>query len=368
MTIYLDYNATSPMLDEVKNAMIECASLPFNPSSIHSFGRHAKALIEKAREDVMFLVGLNMHKGDYSLIFTSSGTEANNLMMHNFNKGRILISEVEHASILKHRDYKDNIDLLAVDKNGIIQIDQLEDWLQKNPGSDNLVSIILANNETGIIQPMKEIVDLVHKYGALIHSDITQAPGKIDVDIESLGLDFATLSGHKFGGLTGAAALIHKTKYYIPAQIIGGGQERGSRSGTENVLAIVGCGVAALQAKASLVKNYEHMKTLRDLLEQELDEFVIGNKVARLPNTSMIVMPRVEANKQLIAFDMRGFAVSTGAACSSGKVKSSHVLKAMAVDDKDLNCAVRVSFGPYNTTEDVYSFVKAWKEISQNRD
>ncbi len=368
MTIYLDYNATSIMLDDVKNAMLECASSPLNPSSIHSFGRSAKASIEKARGEVMSLVGLNMHKGNYSLIFTSSGTEANNLMMHNFTKGRILISKVEHASILKHRDYKDNIDLLAVDKNGIIQIDQLEDWLEKNSGADNLVSIILANNETGIIQPMKEIVDLVHKYGALIHSDITQAPGKIDVDIESLGLDFATLSGHKFGGPTGVGALIHKTKHYIQAQIIGGGQERGSRSGTENVLAIVGCGVAAARAKASLVKNYEHMKTLRDLLEGELGEVVIGSEVTRLPNTSMIVMPGVEANQQLIAFDMRGFAVSTGAACSSGKVKSSHVLKAMAVDDKDLNCAIRVSFGPDNTIADVYIFIKAWLGISKSKD
>lgn len=365
MSIYLDYNSTTMMVNEVKAAIAALSGKPLNPSSIHSFGRQAKGLIEKAREEVMSLVGLNMHKGDYSLIFTSSGTEANNLIIHNFSQGRVLISSTEHISILKHKEYHNNIDLLAVDENGIVRMDQLESWLEKNTGASNLVSIIFANNETGIIQPIKEIAALVHKYGALIHSDIVQAPGKIEIDLEDLDLDFATLSGHKFGGPIGAAGLLHKTKHHIKAQLLGGGQEKSSRSGTENVQAIVGFGVAALKAKAELASNYAHMNDLKNLLEKELGAIVIGQNTLRLPNTSMIVMPGIKASQQLIAFDMRGFAISTGAACSSGKVKASHVLKAMNFDDDLAECAIRVSLGPSNDKEDVYRFVEVWKEISQ---
>lgn len=366
--IYLDYNATSIMCDEVRSAMMECTFAPLNPSSVHYFGRQAKALMEEARSNVMALVGQEMTRSNYSLIFTASGTEANNLIVHNFPQGRILISAAEHISMLKHKEYKDNIDLLAIDNNGLVRMDLLANWLDQNRGSDNLVSIMLANNETGVIQPLKEIAALVHEYGALIHSDIAQAVGKIFVDVESLGLDFATLSGHKFGGPVGAAALIHKTKYHTKAQILGGGQEKSSRSGTENVQAIVGFGVAALKAKSFLAKNIQYVKNLRDMLERELNTIVLGDKVDRLPNTSMIVMNGVPAVQQLIAFDMRGIAVSSGSACSSGKVKASHVLKAMGVEDALTTCAIRVSFGAHNKKEDVDRFVVAWQEISNKKE
>lgn len=362
--IYLDYNSTSIMVDEAKAAMMNCTSSPLNPSSIHSFGRKAKALMEDARGGVMSLLGQEIYKSDYSLIFTASGTEANNLMLYNFSAGRILISAAEHVSILKHLEYKNNIDLLQLDSDGLVRMDLLEKWLEQNQGSNNLVSIMLANNETGVIQPIKKIADLVHKYGTLLHSDIAQAAGKIEVDIALLGLDFATLSGHKFGGPIGGAGLIHKTKYHIRAQILGGGQEKSSRSGTENVAAIVGFGAAARKSKIDLRHNMQHMKELRDMLESKIKTVVLGDKAERLPNTSMMVMPGVLAAQQLIAFDMRGIAVSSGAACSSGKVKSSHVLKAMGVEEKIADSAIRISFGPHNKKEDVERFVKAWKEIS----
>ncbi|MBP7190470.1 MAG: cysteine desulfurase [Rickettsiaceae bacterium] len=362
--IYLDYNATSPIREEVKSAMIEAMAFPYNPSSIHEFGRIAKAIVEESRSDVLSLVGIDRSKSEYSMVFVSSGTEANNLIMHNFNSGRVLVSAVEHMSILAHKEYKDNIDILPVHQNGMVDIHYLENWLKLNQGPKNLVSIMLANNETGIIQQLEEISKIIGSYGVLFHSDVVQAVGKIDINIPEMGVDFATISAHKFGGPLGIGGLIYNRKYHIIPQMIGGGQEMGARSGTQNVAAIKGFGVAAELAK----NNVSSVVELRDMLESELlkidpEIVIIGRDMARLPNTSLIIKPGVASSKQVISFDLRGVSVSAGAACSSGKVKPSHVLAAMGCSEELLNSAVRVSIGASTTEQDVVRFIDIWKEI-----
>jgi cysteine desulfurase len=373
--LYLDHNATTPILSQVQEAMIPILSQPLNPSSIHSCGRIAKAIIEEARGSIARMMGLDLRKNGYGLIFTSSGTEANNLMMkgycHSSLRGddRILVSSIEHHSILRHSEYNSNIDILEVDSNGIVKIDLLEEWLARNNGG--LVSIMLANNETGVIQPIKQISSLVHKYNGLLHSDCIQVIGKIALDLIDCDIDFVTISGHKFGGALGAGALIYRNKYSIAPQIIGGGQERGTRAGTENVAAIASMGAAAEYHLSwngrSCVSN------LRDLFESRIaslcqDVQIFGKDVPRLPNTSMLTMPGVPASKQLIAFDMAGIALSSGSACSSGKVKASHVLGAMGVDPEIADWAIRVSFGSGNTESDVDRLVDTWITIWKNND
>lgn len=358
--IYMDYNATSIMKESVKNAMMDVLSMPCNPSSIHSFGRDGRGLVEKARTNVLSLLSA---ESGYNLTFVSSGTEANNLIINNFKDSKILVSRTEHVSILEHRKFMDNIDLLAVDSNGIIKFDLLEQWLSNNPAS--LVSISLANNETGVIQKISDIAKLVHEYGSFIHSDIVQAPSKIKVDLAELDVDFATVSSHKFGGPVGAAALIHKSEYNIKPQIIGGGQERGVRSGTQNVAAIVGFGVAALEAM-DLSENIRILE-LRNLLEEELRRIdnkiiIFGQEADRLPNTSMIASSNMDAKERVILLDMNGIAISNGSACSSGKVKSSHVLSAMGFSEEKFGGAIRVSLGRENSREDIYQFLNIWRK------
>lgn len=374
--LYLDHNATTTVLSEVRDAMMEVLGYPSNPSSVHAFGRRAKVAMEEARNNVAKMVGVDLRRDGYNLIFTGSGTEANNLVMSSFNRSawggckspelfeephpKVIVSAIEHPSILRHRDYNDNIDILAVNKNGIVRLELLERWLKQNQGG--LVSVMMANNETGVIQPIKEIAKLVHEHGALLHSDCVQAVGKIDTDLIDLDVDFISISGHKFSAPAGVGAVIYKERYNLMPMIIGGGQERGARSGTENLAAIVGMGVASSSA------TLRNDSRLRDLFESRItelckDSVIFGREVVRLPNTSMISMPNVPANQQLIAFDMEGIAVSSGSACSSGKVKASHVLKAMGVADKLADCAIRVSFGADNTEGDVDRMVEAWIKI-----
>lgn len=358
--IYCDYNATSPILPKVKDAMLEAMRLPLNPSSVHSYGRHAKTLIEDARISIASSLGLNLRKDGYELGFTSSATEANNLLISNFLKGRIIISAVEHPSIMKYKEYYNNVEILSVDSNGIVDLEYLEKLLS-DPVSPTLVSVMLANNETGVIQPVRDIARIVHKYGALFHSDLVQGPGKIELDILDMGIDFASISAHKFGGPLGAAALIYKPAYHIKPQIIGGGQERGLRSGTQNVPAIIGFGVAAKSCRSQDSK-------LRDELDRRIVEIcpeaiIFGKDVGRLPNTSMIYMPNVSTNIQLIQFDRHDICVSGGSACSSGVVKLSHVLTAMNIEEDIANCAVRYSFGSESLSDDVEKIVEIWRRL-----
>lgn len=359
--IYCDYNSTAPLLTEVRTAMMNLENTPLNPSSIHYYGRQAKFLIENAREAILQMLGVNTKTDQYRLVLTSSATEANNLIISNFLKHKIIISSVEHPSISKHTEYHNNMSILRVDNNGIVDLEHLEFLLQNQDSQNTLVSIILANNETGVIQPIKEISTIVHKYGALLHSDSVQGPTKTNCNIEDLDVDFMSISAHKFGGPLGAAALVYKSSTNLHAQIIGGGQERGLRSGTQNTHAIVGFGVAAQMCD---IQN----SAMRDLFELKIreickDVIIFGENAQRIPNTSMVFMPNIPSNIQLIKFDINNIYVSTGAACSSGVTKPSQILLSMGIPHDIVNCSIRYSFGKDTTTEDITTISSVWKEI-----
>lgn len=359
--IYCDYNSTTPILPEVHSAMMDLSCIPLNPSSIHFYGRHAKSLVEEARISILEMLGIDTRKDQYRLAFTSSATEANNLIISNFINNRVISSSIEHPSILKYAEYHKNIHILPVDQNGVVDLEDLEKLLKENTEAPTLVSIMLANNETGVIQPIKDIANIVHQYGALIHSDCVQSPTKMACNIEDLGVDFMSISAHKFGGPLGAAALIYKSISNIEPQILGGGQERGVRSGTQNVPAIVGFGIAAKLCNIQSNK----LRNLFELKIQEIcDEIIIfGQNTPRIPNTSMVYMPNVPANIQLIKFDISNICVSTGSACSSGVTKPSHVLLSMGIPIDIVNCSIRYSFGQETTIEDINKVVDIWKQI-----
>lgn len=354
--VYLDHNATTPLKSCVMEAMLALPPLPYNPSSIHSYGREARRIVEEARRQIKRALKLEGHDG-YECVFTASGTEANNLALKGLNTQTLLVSAIEHASVLKieHGNRK----VIPVTSEGIVDLAALETLLAEAEGKI-LVSVMLANNETGILQPIREIAELAQRYDALVHCDAVQAFGKIDVAPVDLNVDLLTISAHKCGGPLGAGALIYKKKYPLSAIITGGGQERSLRSGTENVPAIVGFGAAA----ANLAYDAAGISALRDGLETSLEGArMIGKRMPRLPNTSYLVMPGVASETQLIDFDLKGVAVSAGSACSSGKVTVSHVLLAMGVPEKEAACAVRVSLGEGTSENDITRFIAVWKEL-----
>jgi cysteine desulfurase len=354
------------MLTQVKELMVELLGMPYNPSSIHAYGRQAKNIIEEARENILKSFDLSRYDG-YTLTFTSSGTEANNLVLNNFKDEQILISSIEHPSILEKKHYADNIIEIKVGSNGIVDLADLEISLKSLKGRKVLISVMFANNETGIIQPIKDIAVIARQYGAYIHSDMAQAIGKVNVDIKDLDLDFITISSHKFGGPIGAGALIRKEKIHLKADIIGGGQEKGVRSGTENIAAIAGFAEACKYTK-EMAKSMENIVKFRDKMEREILNIdpeikIIGQNTLKLPNTSLIIMPNVDSTIQLMNFDLAGIAVSSGSACSSGKVGSSHVLKAMKIPEKLAKCAIRVSLSYDQAEDDITYFIESWKNI-----
>jgi cysteine desulfurase len=370
--IYLDNNATAGIRPEVKDAMMEWMGAPCNPSSVHAFGRAAKGAMDEARMEIAESVGADIRTNQYAITFTSSGSEANNLIVSNYSgSGSVVIaSEIEHPSILKATSNCRNYHLLPVDELGRANIQELEKLLDKYYNSDLniLVSVMHANNETGVIQPIEDIAEICHSYGALVHSDCVQTLGKINLDISSSGIDFATLSSHKVGGPVGAGALVRKTGYDISPVILGGGQEKGIRAGTENLASIVGFAGACKLAVADIGQKYEATKQLRDYLEEEIQKIsteakIFGMKASRLPNTSLFTMPGVESNVQLMNFDLEGYAISSGSACSSGKVETSHVLTAMGASKKEADSSIRVSLSMGQEKSDIEAFIRCWKKI-----
>jgi len=365
--LYLDHNATTYMLPEVKEFMINLIHGGNNASSVHSNGRNARRLIEHARGQVAKAVGIDINSRQYQIVFTSSGTESNNLIMSNYYDGEIFISAVEHLSIFEHLKYASNIKIIKVDNNGIVDLADLERLLGASSNSKKLVSVMLANNESGVIQNIQKIAEIAHKYQAIVHSDCVQAFGKIRVNIKELAVDFITLSAHKIGGGQGSSALIGESKYILKPLIIGGGQEKNIRSGTENIASIAAFGLAAEIADSELLNRYKKMKGLQTLLEQSLYKYknieIVAQSLQRLPNTSLIIIPGTEAQVKLIAFDLCGILVSSGSACSSGKVGASHVLASMGVSDKDARSSIRVSFGYDNKVEEVITFIQAFEQI-----
>jgi cysteine desulfurase len=371
---YFDWNATAPLRDEARAALADALSVPGNPSSVHAEGRAARRLIETAREQVAALVGAR--PGD--VFFTSSGTEANMLALtpaieiagDKRPRSKLLLSAIEHVSVRAGGRFAgDAIEELPVDAQGRLDLAALAAAVAKSPRA--LVSLMLANNETGVIQPVAEAAAIVHAAGGLLHVDAAQAAGRIDCDIAALGADFLTLSAHKIGGPKGVGALVRQSDdIHIPDPLIrGGGQERGLRAGTENVAGIAAFGAAVAVARRQRAAEAAHMLALRNQLEIGLREIapgtvIFGANAERLPNTTLFTVPGMKAETAVIAFDLEGVAVSSGAACSSGKVQSSHVLAAMGVLPPLTRGAVRVSLGWHTTGADIESFLNAWRKLA----
>lgn len=359
--IYLDNNATTALDTKVIDSMIEVMGRPLNPSSPHKMGRMARSIVEDARKKIAEFLKIG---NDYRVIFTASGTEANNLALKGFEGQNLFVSEIEHHSVLNSCKIGYKV-LIPVNQDGTVNLEKLEKLLILRRAKP-LVSVMMANNETGIMQPMAEVVRIAKKWGAVVHSDAVQCFGKIDINMPEMGVDMFTISAHKFGGPQGIAALIVKKDIQLAPQIVGGGQEQNMRGGTENIVAIHGFGKALEQLKID-----NRVKTLRDRLESEIkafapDAIIFGSGVERLPNTSFIAMPNATSETQLIHFDMHDIAVSAGSACSSGKIEPSHVLKAMGVDNKIAKTAIRVSLGKNNTDTDIDAFLGAWKQLYIN--
>ena len=365
--IYLDWNATAPLRSEARAAALAALGVIGNPSSVHGEGRAARRLIEQAREQVAALVGAEPR----NVVFTSGGTEANMLALVPLAaRERLLTSAIEHPSVLAGGRFPaGNVDRLPVTGDGQIDLAALEQRLAALRDRA-LVSIMAANNETGVIQPVAQVARLVHSAGGLLHVDAVQAAGRIGWDINAMGADLVTLSAHKVGGLKGVGALIGRTGLdAFKPLITGGGQERGARAGTENVAGIAGFGAAAAAVCASLAAEAARTGALRERLETGLKAaspqvVVFGIEAERLPNTTLFAVPGMKAETAVIAFDLEGVAVSAGAACSSGKVQASHVLAAMGVPPQLARAAVRVSLGPTTTESDVEGFIAAWIKLS----
>jgi cysteine desulfurase len=356
---YLDHNATSPLRPEAKAAMARALDVGGNPSSVHGRGRAARAIVEEAREQVASLAGARTQE----VIFTSSGTEANSLALSGAVGGaaetgeritRLFVSAIEHGSVLANAsaiaEHSAGMRLttIPVTKDGVVDLEGLRDGLREGKGRV-LIAVMAANNETGVIQPLAAISALAKEHNALLMVDAVQAAGTIGMDFSVA--DYLSLSAHKIGGPQGVGALIMKENTLFAPQQLGGGQERGLRAGTENVSGIAGFGAAAVVVR-------DRTNALRDDFEARLlrlvpDAVVFGADALRLGNTSNFTLPGIAAETSLMALDLDGVMVSSGAACSSGKVKPSHVLKAMDVSDDLARSALRVSFGWDSSEADV---------------
>jgi cysteine desulfurase len=351
--------------------MVAALDAPGNASSVHGEGRAAWRLIEDARRRVAALAGAEAKQ----VTFVSGATEANALALTpaieadglKAPRDRLFVSAIEHPSVLAGgRFTPEQVEILPVDRDGRVAVAELAATLRK--AERPLVSVMLANNETGVIQPIAEIAAIVHACNGLLHVDAVQAAGRIPLDMIALGADAISLSSHKLGGPQGAGALIVRPALFVSPLIRGGGQERGTRAGTENVAAIAGFGAAAEAARASLGPDAARMAALRAQLEVGIraampDAVIFGGAVARLPNTSLIAVPGIKAETALIAFDLNGIAVSSGAACSSGKVAASHVLTAMGAEPGLARGAIRISLGATTSENEVESLLIAWKRL-----
>jgi cysteine desulfurase len=372
--IYLDWNATAPLRPQARAAALTALDSSGNPSSVHAEGRAARRLIEEAREKVAALVAAEPR----NVVFTSGGTEANMLALTPASgpdgkaPDRLLISALEHPSVLAGgRFAAAAVQRVPATGDGRIDLAALADALAALEGRRALVSLMLANNETGVVQPVSEAARLTYEAAGVLHVDAVQAAGRIPCDINAIGADLLTLSGHKIGAPKGVGAVVRRDAAVpFPAPLIrGGGQERGARAGTENVAGIAAFGAAAAAALVELGAEAGDMRALRDRLEAGLrsaspDLVVFGAAAERLPNTTLFALNGMKAETAVIAFDLEGVAVSSGAACSSGKVQPSHVLAAMGVPPELARAAVRVSLGPTTTQSEIDRTIQAWIRIS----
>ncbi|QIP10023.1 cysteine desulfurase family protein [Bradyrhizobium symbiodeficiens] len=368
--VYLDWNATTPLRPEARRAMLAAWDLVGNPSSVHAEGREARRLVEEARGALAAAVGALPR----NVVFTSAGTEANAMALspglRRSSGGpveRLLVSAVEHASVLAGGRFPaDKIGLIPVLRSGVVDLDRLRGLLADGPPA--LVSVMAANNETGALQPVAEVARIVHEAGGLLHVDAIQALGKIPFEINIVGADLATFSAHKVGGPKGVGALVVAEGLSgLEPLLRGGGQELNRRAGTENVAGIAGFGAAVKVALQTLSEDAEQMATLRIRLENGIrgtaGATVISDDVERLPNTVLFAAPGLKAETAVIGFDLEGIAVSSGSACSSGKVQPSHVLSAMGYDPAVAQGAVRLSLGWSTEPDDINRALEAWRKL-----
>ena len=347
--IYLDNNATAPLRAEAVAAIHQAMGPPANPSSVHEFGRRARLLVENARQSLGLLIGCRAQ----DVVFTSGGTEANNLALSGFS--HVITSAIEHDSVLRAAP---QASLLPVTDDGLVDLPALKQMVSALPVDQRdktIVSVMAANNETGVIQPLEGIVEVARDAGLATHSDMVQMLGKTRIDLPSLGLDFASFSAHKIGGPTGVGALFVRPGMSLSSLLRGGGQEQGRRSGTENILGITGFGAAATAAFGD-VAHFRDMAGWRDTFEAEVaaahpDVALFGAAAPRLGNISCLTFGGKSSETLVMALDIAGVAVSAGSACSSGKVTASHVLTAMGAGEKAAQ-AIRVSGGWKTRKED----------------
>jgi cysteine desulfurase len=369
--VYLDWNATTPLRREARAAMAAAWDLAGNPSSVHAEGRQARKLVEGARTAIAGAVGAQAR----NVLFTSGGTEANALALtpglrraSGAPANRLLVSAIEHASVLAGgRFAPDAIGIVGVTGAGVLDLARLRAMLEGGPPA--LVSVMLANNETGALQPVAEAAALVHGAGGVLHVDAIQAFGKSPFAIDNLNADLLTLSAHKVGGPKGVGALVVAEGVLgLEPLLRGGGQELGRRAGTENVAGIAGFGAAVRAAAESTQADAHRLEAQRHRLENGLREtpgvIVFSDKVPRLRNTTLFTVPGLRAETAVIGFDLAGIAVSSGSACSSGKVQSSHVLAAMGAGPEMAKGAVRLSLGWSTSDADIDRCLEAWRKLS----
>jgi len=369
---YLDHNATTPLRPEARAAVLRALEVTGNPSSVHAEGRAARALVEAARRDVAALAGAKPAE----VIFTSGGTEAARLAFHTARAAqgveRLIVSAIEHDAVLASADALGlPVEIAPVDGNGRIDMDALAALLSTSDRKV-LVALMLANNETGVLQPLAEVAALAHEAGGLLLCDAVQAAGKVPLDFAALGADMMMLGGHKLGAPLGVGSLVVREGLPFAADAVGGGQEMRRRAGSENVSGIAGFGAAARAARDAL-GDFATLANLRDGMEVRIaaaapDAAFFGRGTQRLPNTSYVAAPGLDAETLLMALDLDGVAVSAGAACSSGKVGRPRVLDAMGIDPALAKGAVRVSLGWSSVAGDTDRFIEIWlRAYERNR-
>ena len=350
--VYLDYNANAPVRPAVMAAVSRCLAQPGNPSSVHAAGRRAHGWLEEARAQVAAAVGAD----PAAVVFTGGGTEANHLALAQA-AGRVAVSAIEHPSILETR--QDAV-RLPVNADGVLDLEEAQRLVHTEQPA--LASVMLANNETGVIQPIAELARICRRAGVLLHVDAVQGLGKLAIDLAALGADLLTLSAHKLGGPPGVGALVHRPSLDLRPVLRGGGQELHRRAGTQNLAGIVGFAAALTTLDPA---EPIRMRRLLDRLETRIGEaVVIGQHSPRLPNTSCLLLPGLRAETQLMALDLDSVMVSAGAACSSGKIGPSHVLTAMGLGSAEASSAIRVSLGWASTETDVDRFVASYSKLA----
>ena len=373
--IYADHNATTPMRPEAREAMLRAAEIGANPSSIHGAGRKARRVLETARKQVAAAIGASAQ----DVVFTSGGTEASALALQGAARkleGKqvtLLLTKLEHSAVRDNAAASGlptkTIPVLA---NGTLDLEALRTEVAalQDAGHMPFLALMLANNETGVIQPVAEAAQIVREAGGLTHCDAVQGLGKIQVNTLLLGVDFLALSAHKCGGPAGVGALWVRPGAPLIPLMLGGGQERSLRSGTENLLGIAAFGAAA-EASVAALDEMQALADRRDAMEARLKSeagvTIFGETTARLPNTSCFAQPAFSSDTQVMAMDLEGVCISAGSACSSGKVKVSGVLSAMGVSDALASCAIRISFGWNSVPEDFEAVADAWLKVTARR-